>query len=82
MLIHNESERSRHDTKLQFKAKNSVSQRVLQDLETHFVCGAYRHGLQRKHYITEQIKAQSQVEQTAVYSSLFLPFSRGYVQIL
>lgn len=58
-------------------AKDSASQRVLQDSETHFVCGAYRHGVQRKHYIILQIKAQSQVEQTAVYSSLFLPLVKG-----
>lgn len=75
MLIHNESERSRHDTQCKFKAKELASQRVLQDSEPDFVCGAYRHGVQRKHYITVQIKARSQVEQTALYSSLFLPFS-------
>lgn len=71
MLICDESETSRHDganSKLRI-------QRVLQDSEPHFVCRAHRRGVRRKHCITVQIKARSQVEQTAAYPALFLPFS-------
>lgn len=65
------NQREADTTQREFKAKDSASQQVLHDLEPRKLFVALIDVLQRKHYITIQIKVWSQVEQVAVYSLSF-----------